>query len=151
MAAFKFLRFSPPSLLHCCWDGAVPVVTTSQAEQPTIRGSIPGTGDFSFLRRIQTMGPTQPPILYRLGGGKRSGREPDHLPPSSWGYVWLEPHLCTHMCLHGVDRDNSTFIINKSTWHRALNCKPTTFFLKHTSGLEDDTSRQTNITSPSCS
>jgi hypothetical protein len=144
MAAFKFWGFGPPSMLHCCCDSAVDGVTTSRAEQPKIHGSIPGTGDFSFLRSTQgdsgavvtgwttqdtwldsrhgrfffppehpgrlwgrshglnnvarfqareiflssgasrqTIGPTQPPILYRLGGRKRSRWEPDHLPPSS--------------------------------------------------------------------
>jgi len=129
VAAFIFLRFSPPSMLRCCWDSAVAVVTTSRAEQPTIRGSIPDTEIFlSSGPSRQTMGPTQSPILYRLGGGKRSEREPDHLPPPSWGYEWVEPYLYPHICLHGVDRDNSNFIINKSTRHHALNCKPTTTF-----------------------
>jgi hypothetical protein len=84
MASFKFLRFCLPSMLHCCWNSAVAVVTTSRDEQPTIRGSILGTGDFSFLRRVQTdygVHPASYPIP--AGGGEQSRREPDHLPPSS--------------------------------------------------------------------
>jgi hypothetical protein len=69
------------------------------------------------------------PASYSIPAGRREAVGAWTWPLTTiqfWGYEWVAPYLYPHICLHGVDRDNSTFIINKSTWHRALNCKLTT-------------------------
>ena len=128
MAAFNFLRFSPPSV-QGSWDRAVGVVITLRAE-PTIRGSIPGRGDFSFLRRIHTdyvAHPASYSILARKAEAVGVWTWPltsDHF----WGYEWVEltsvPTYVLMACTGTIQPSSSTI----STWHRALTANLQHFF-----------------------
>lgn len=42
-----------------------------------------------------------------MDAGVLSGGKADHSPPSSDEIEWVEPHLCSAVCLHGMD-DNFT-------------------------------------------
>jgi hypothetical protein len=74
------------------------------------RGSIPGQGMDFFLFVIasrRALGPTQPPTSWVPGalskGFKRTGREADHLPPSSAEVNNARSYTSTlQICLHGV-------------------------------------------------
>jgi hypothetical protein len=64
-----------------------------------------GTGGFS-------RGPTKPFILCVPRGLSPGLKQETHLAPQCRGYELVELYLYAHTCLHGVNKDTFTFIVN---------------------------------------